>query len=365
MSVSPLIINDVIPRTQILATSLQVEFDTDWTADDASDVLVYALPPGDEPDELTQKVDASDYVVTFVGGSQTVRVTFGVGVPVNTLVTIVRNTPADRTNLYTNGNFTPTMLNQDFGILTLVDQQAQLYDKQITPRYNINANVNFNPDTDSVDVLLPILGENEFWAMNSDRTRIVALPYPSQFSGVSPGTTGQIAYYATNGSVVSGADLVAGTNVTINRVGNQFTISASAPDEFPTGTRLVFQQTTAPTGWTKDTTAAINNGALRTVTGTVGTGGTVNFTAAFASQAVAGTVGNTTLDITQIPAHTHTYGGTQAQGFTAGNSINATFANTGAETASTGGGGSHTHTFTGTAIDLAVKYYDVILAQKN
>lgn len=59
--------------------------------------------------------------------------------------------------------------------------------------------------------------------------------------------------------------------------------------EFPTGTRMLFAQTTAPTGFTKDTTS-YNNHALRVVTGTASTGGTVDFVTAFASQTPTGTV---------------------------------------------------------------------------
>ena len=135
---------------------------------------------------------------------------------------------------------------------------------------------------------------------------------------------------------------------------------------FPTGTKMLFVQTSAPTGWTKDTTH--NNKALRIVSGTAGTGGTVDFTAAFASQAVAGTVGDTTLTLNQIPAHTHDVVFTQASDVSAGarligagtSGTNSTFTTT-----SKGGGASHTHSFTGTAIDLAVKYVDVIVATKD
>ena len=135
---------------------------------------------------------------------------------------------------------------------------------------------------------------------------------------------------------------------------------------FPTGTKMLFVQTSAPTGWTKDTTH--DNKALRIVSGTAGTGGTVDFTAAFASQAVAGTVGDTTLTLNQIPAHTHDVVFTQANDVSAGarligagtSGVNTTFTST-----SKGGGASHTHSFTGTAIDLAVKYVDVIVATKD
>lgn len=132
---------------------------------------------------------------------------------------------------------------------------------------------------------------------------------------------------------------------------------------FASGTKLLFVQTSAPTGWTKDTTLN-NNSALRVVTGTASTGGTVDFTTAFTSQSVAGTNAGYTLTLADIPSHQHTGGaaGSQAVGSGASHSVLPAIAqNTGAS----GGGGSHTHTFTGTAIDLAVKYVDVIIASKD
>jgi hypothetical protein len=136
---------------------------------------------------------------------------------------------------------------------------------------------------------------------------------------------------------------------------------------------MLFAQTTAPTGWTKDTTN-YNNFALRVVTGAASTGGSVGFTTAFASQAVSGTVGTsgaTTLSTSQIPSHTHTstlptFGGCAGyDGWGRRSSPTPTATLT---SNSTGGGGSHDHTggtFTGTAINLAVQYLDVITATKN
>lgn len=160
----------------------------------------------------------------------------------------------------------------------------------------------------------------------------------------------------------------------------------------PSGTKMLFAQTAAPTGWTKDTTH--NDKALRVVSGTASTGGSVAFTTAFTSQAVAGTVGGTTLTTAQIPSHTHTFSGTtgtissdhshgiggtfQSYGYpsvssvftqissssTGGVSANHTHAFSGT-TAGSGSSGSHTHSFTGTNIDLAVQYVDVIIATKD
>ena len=139
----------------------------------------------------------------------------------------------------------------------------------------------------------------------------------------------------------------------------------------PSGTAMLFVQTSAPTGWTKSTTH--DNKALRVVSGSAGSGGSVAFTTAFVSQAVAGTVGNTTLTESQIPSHTHviptkTKGGVQfsggSQSYELGPDSTEGTATSDA-TQSTGGGASHTHTFTGTAINLAVSYVDVIIATKD
>lgn len=132
----------------------------------------------------------------------------------------------------------------------------------------------------------------------------------------------------------------------------------------PSGTRLLFQQTAAPTGWTKDTT--YNNYALRVVSGTAGTGGTVAFTTAFASQAVSGTVGNTTITVTTMPSHTHSKVTSTAGSATQQVQIGSnTTTNDSFTTNATGGDGAHNHSFTGTAIDLAVQYVDTIIASKD
>ncbi len=155
--------------------------------------------------------------------------------------------------------------------------------------------------------------------------------------------------------------------------------------EIASGTLMLFVQTSAPTGWTKNTSH--NDKALRIVSGTASTGGTVDFTTAFASQSVAGTVGNTAITEAQLPEVTvqaptyvrsdegptasgvdmddysetsirlqdegHTFGSESTGRILGGVDINF------------GSGDTHTHTFSGTAIDLAVKYVDCIIAQKD
>ena len=142
--------------------------------------------------------------------------------------------------------------------------------------------------------------------------------------------------------------------------------SGAIPASFPAGTLMLFQQTSAPTGWTKQTTH--DNKALRVVSGTAGSGGTTAFTTVFANQTptISGSASATTLSTAQMPSHTHSvaYGGySSGQPSLIGCSGNAGGTNSGA----TGGGGSHTHglSATSSAITLNVQYVDLIIASKT
>lgn len=187
--------------------------------------------------------------------------------------------------------------------------------------------------------------------------------------GVADGGTGATTLTANNvilGNGTSAVQFVAPGTTGNVLTSNGTTWTSAAAAAFDAGTRLIFAQSTAPTGWTKDTTN-YNNHALRVVTGAASTGGTVDFTTAFASQSVSGTVGSTTLSTSEIPSHNHTYsyylgaGGGSSPRVTDDGFGGTSSSNTG----STGGGGSHNHSFSGTAINLAVKYLDVITATKN
>lgn len=167
---SNVIINDTLPRTQTVAMLNQTVYSTNWTADTAADVVVYSRAAGVPANDSTQILSSSAYNVAFIGDQQTVQVTLITPSAAGNIVTITRMTPADRLNLYTNTNFTPSMLNNDFGILTLVDQQAQLVNSQIGPRYNYSAIIN-----NGVDNILPILGPNQVWTKNNDNTAIIGL----------------------------------------------------------------------------------------------------------------------------------------------------------------------------------------------
>ena len=162
---------------------------------------------------------------------------------------------------------------------------------------------------------------------------------------------------------------------------------------FPTGTRMFFQQSTAPVGWTKETTH--DNSALRLVSGSVSSGGSQAFSTVFGKSATDGH----TLTTAQMPAHSHTVNGAGSHGHTLYTSwynsspsggmrnwshpskaspgagtrfynlslsyINQTgsIASAGYHSHTTqnaGSGGSHSH-----SMDIRVKYVDIILAVKD
>jgi hypothetical protein len=130
---------------------------------------------------------------------------------------------------------------------------------------------------------------------------------------------------------------------------------AYVEQDFASGTIMLFQQATAPNGWTKLTTH--NDKALRVVSGTPGTGGVNTFSATFTSR----TTDSHTLAVTEIAGHTHVVAGAGSQPSDAPSFSNVTVEAPGAaNSGAAGGGGGHTHTY-----DMRVLYVDVILCQKN
>ena len=198
----------------------------------------------------------------------------------------------------------------------------------------------------------------------------------------------------------------------------------SIPSFIAAGTRMIFEQTAAPTSWTKVTTL-VNNCALRVTTGTAAPGGSVAFTTVFGTaRAVSGTnvaiagggtvaqqvstgsvnpgganIDGASLSVAQLASHSHPYqrGGPVQRGAPSGAQI-SNFPYQGASTGDTGqngahghgspahahpfAGAQHAHTFAGAqhahpfagaqhvhpwsgSANLEVLYVDVIIATKN
>ena len=131
--------------------------------------------------------------------------------------------------------------------------------------------------------------------------------------------------------------------------------TTAAVAAFPSGTVMLFVQSVAPTGWTKST--AHNDKALRVVSGSVSSGGSITFSNAFGSGL---STDFTTLSTNQIPSHSHpinvprNYDGGSSGG---GDWRDVTSGNTGV----TGGGQGHSHGLP----SFQVQYVDVIICTRN
>lgn len=135
-------------------------------------------------------------------------------------------------------------------------------------------------------------------------------------------------------------------------------LPAATDSEFDAGTRMLFQQTAAPTGWVKETNATYNDAALRMVTGTVATGGADAFTSTFG---VGKSTAGHTLSVTDIPAHAHNHQYSAVLSFLQGGGADGNCARAAAATDSVGGGGAHSHNQN----NFNLKYADCIIASRS
>ncbi len=138
---------------------------------------------------------------------------------------------------------------------------------------------------------------------------------------------------------------------------NPVSILETAAAVFDTGTLMLFQQTTPPTGWTKQTTH--NDKALRVVSGTASSGGTNPFSTVMAQTQV----GNTSLSIGQLANHAHTVPTESSAGLGAVADMPRSDGGGGPNTVSTssvGSGSTHTHT-----LAMSIQYVDLIIASKD
>lgn len=135
-----------------------------------------------------------------------------------------------------------------------------------------------------------------------------------------------------------------------------FGVRPKSAGNFPSGTKMLFQQSTAPVGWVKQTTH--NDKALRVVSGSAGSGGATAFTTVFGAGKITG---DTVLTIAQMPSHSHTIlARTSVAGGGAVPAFNTTTDSQNVTTSSNGSGSAHNH-----SLSLDLQFVDLIIAMKS
>lgn len=176
---------------------------------------------------------------------------------------------------------------------------------------------------------LPVLGTANGGTGNSSYSigDILFASSPTALSKLAAGTNGHVL--TSNGPGVAPSWKQAGGGLTA-------------------GVRMLFQQTTAPTGWTKETNSAYNDVSVRLVTGSATVSGAEAFSSVFGS---AKNTGGHNLTLNQVQS-------SWSAGQTGGLTAVARVSNTNA--AADQSIDAHSHT-----LNLDLKYVDFIIAQKD
>ncbi len=222
-------------------------------------------------------------------------------------------------------------------------------------------------------------------AVNEARLQISNTGSNGQYLQKQSGNTGGLTWGTVDLTTLSASNLTSGTIPDARFPATLPAVSGAnltGVQPFASGTKMIFQQSSAPSGWTK-ITSSVNNKALRLVSGNVSSGGNQAFTTAFASRTPAGNVGtsgnstasfsanfttnnsgastssvstggsvnNHTLSNNQVPSHSHSFNIGNPDSYGDGYRISRRNSNNAGNfgTNSSGGGGSHSHGFSGSS----------------
>lgn len=310
--------------------------------------------------------------------------------PIGDSIAIARLLPAEQTNSIANQSIIyPPVLERRLDYLTMVDQElagffnscfhVPLTDPPPAPLPSAVLRANQQAVFDANGNMVPggaVIGT----IISGPMIPVVTAPTldaARQAMGVPP-----IVSPAFTGNPTAPTAAVGDNDTTIATTAFVQAQLSSIGAQFPSGTRMIFQQVTPPVGWVTDVTH--NDKALRVVSASPGAGGIVPFSTVFNRV----TTDAYTLGILDIPTHahgvndpTHTHGGNlggvwpnttggaiQVDGGTGpsvpiwgGNNFSGTTADaTGISIGNAGGGQPHAH-----GNEMRVQYVDVIIAVKS
>lgn len=157
--------------------------------------------------------------------------------------------------------------------------------------------------------------------------------------------------FASDGDVTVAGDLT---------VAGAATVAGDPVTAFPSGTVMLFRQAAAPTGWTKVTT--YNNYALRIVSGTPSSGGTVAFSDLF--NASVTNLAQHNHGVTD-PGHDHSYTRYSTTTTVGTGGAHVWYQDLSQNTSSETTGISINNSGWGVFTTLDVKYVDAIICQKD
>lgn len=139
-------------------------------------------------------------------------------------------------------------------------------------------------------------------------------------------------------------------------------------DAFPSGTKLLFYQNTAPTGWTIDTTLNDKLVYITRGSGAGGqTGGQIHTTGSWTISGFSGNSDYYTLTTNDIPSHAHTYDLAAGGGGTVAIPTSGTGHTESYITSYAGGGAGHRHAISSLTHDGAWRpaAYNCIICSKD
>lgn len=193
------------------------------------------------------------------------------------------------------------------------------------------------------------------WVDDRDAgTKILATRHDAHDQDLADGINNALAKDGTNAAT---ADISLGTFKITNLAtptnaadaATKAYVDSLAAVVFASGDQILFRGAATPTGWS---IAAQNNKALRIVSGTPSSGGSIAFTSLFAASYATVAESSHTHSVSTGTTNT---GGTIQAGV-GGNLVPPDHTHTG----TTGAGSAHAHT-----VNLAVQYYDMQVIQKT
>lgn len=162
-------------RDQYTANNGQTIFNYTFEISDQDNIQVYQRAEDAAPDDVADLLTLGvDYTVTGVGVNTGGTIILTVGATLNDIVTLQGNAPPVRSTTFTAGGVIQAAnLNTEFDDEILIYQTILATQDFLIPKYPKSAVVQ------DFDIVLPILGADQVWVMNTANDEIVAADFPS------------------------------------------------------------------------------------------------------------------------------------------------------------------------------------------